>query len=712
MDLDSSGLAGLLNGSALQGSIDINDDGGVVVDFTPKRQQSDKPGKFDENLADALEGADLNSIAADLLEGIEADDISRKEWMTSYEKAIRLLGLKIDEAGNADTGVEGQATVYHPLLLEAVIRGQSNARGELLASEGPVNVTIDGPATAQDTKDADLLQMLVNRYLTVKATEYYPDTDRMLFYVNFGGCAFKKVYRCPVRQRPVSESVYAQDLIVSQDVTDLTNVSRITYRIPMRKAMLKRLQLKGFYRYTDLTMPMEAPSGVDRAIRETEGISVNPQRPQDHTYTLYECYTELDLPGFEHKKSGKETGLPLPYIVTIEKDSREILAIRRNWVPDDEEFTAKRLWVKYPYVPGLGFYDIGLAHILGNTTRALTAIWRQLIDAGQFSNFPGGIILDTLARQDKLDMRVGPGQWYVVKSNGMPIEQQLMPMPYKEPSQALMAMAAAIEQDGMRLGGTAEIQIGEGKQNAPVGTTIALIEQATKTMSAVHKRQHAAQAEEFGLLQALFKEDPASLLMPGDEIPEDRVAQILAKAKIVPAADPNVPGHMSRIMQAMALAQLAAANPMSYNLKAVNERILGIIGVGDIDALLVDAPPPAPQGQQGQGGPQSVFPPDPFKPQEIQQRGRSEGQRAQITALAKAADTTLQRQKLDAQATQAEADRESRERIAEQANNVKLAQLASQHVLAQKQAMNDTLIAQGSGLKAAVKSAGTENNNG
>lgn len=705
MDLDSSGLAGLLNGSALQGSIDIGDDGGVVIDFTPKSQKAGA-GKFDENLADKLEDAALNAIAADLLEGIEADDTSRKEWMSSYEKAIRLLGLKIDEAGNGDTGVEGQASVYHPLLLEAVIRGQSNARGELLPSEGPVNVTIEGPATAQDNQDAELLEMLVNRYLTVKATEYYPDTDRMLFYVNFGGCAFKKVYRCPVRQRPVSESVYAQDLIVSQDVTDLTNVSRITYRIPMRKAMLKRLQLKGFYRWTDLMVPMEAPSGVDRAIREMEGISIQPGRPQDHTYTLYECYTEIDLPGFEHKKGGKLTGLPLPYIVTIEKDSRDILAIRRNWVEGDDEFAAKRLWVKYPYVPGLGFYDIGLAHILGNTTRALTALWRQLIDAGQFANFPGGAVLDTLARTDRLDMRVGPGQWYVLKSNGLPIQQQLMPLPYKEPSQALMAMAAAIEQDGMRLGGTAEIQIGEGVQNAPVGTTIALIEQANKTMSAVHKRQHAAQAEEFGLLQALFREDPASLLMPGDDIPVERVAQVLSKAKIVPAADPNVPGHMSRIMQGMALAQMALADPLGFNQKNVKERILNIIGIKDTDQLLVDHPP-QPPGGQGQGqGPQSVFPPDPFKPQEIMQRGKSEGQRAQITALSKAADANLQRQKLDHDAQQKELDRESRERIAALGHQAAQDQLASQHGLGQEQ---NIIAAHGLGLKAAATPAGTEN---
>jgi hypothetical protein len=301
------------------------------------------------------------------------------------------------------------SNVRHPMLLEATLRFQANARGELLPSDGPVKVTDSLNETEANDELAEKLERDFNYYLTSIATEYYPDTDRMLLYVGFGGCGFKKVYNCPLRQRPVSESVDAKDLIVSNAATDMANSSRVTHVITMRPSVLKRMQLAGAYR----EVPISAPSGivlnpVDRQIADTQGINLTSQQTEDRDHTIYECYCELDIRGYQDKKNGVATGLPLPYRVVIEKDSQQILEIRRNWREDDETKTAKMCFVKYPFVPGLGFYDIGLIHILGNTTNALTAAWREMLDAGMFANFPGFLYRKLMGRQNTNEFRVAP----------------------------------------------------------------------------------------------------------------------------------------------------------------------------------------------------------------------------------------------------------------------------------------------------------------
>src|SRR5690606_10288809 len=319
----------------------VNPDGSVVIDFNPAPAAPQSTGDHYENLAELLDEETLGSIAQELCDGIEADDASRRQWIEDRERGLEMLGFKLEKP-KADVGEDGKiSTVRHPLLAEAVLRFQANARGELLPASGPVKVRDDGLDTVQTSEQSRKLEDLLNHYLTTTATEYYPDTDRMLLWVGFCGMAFKKVYTCPLRRRPVSESVDAKDLIVSDTVTDLRNAKRVTHRIVMKRSTMKRMQLLGVYRNIDLGEPEQDPDSVDRKIHDMQGTQPYQQRPQDADHELWECYCELDLPGFEHKEvdkiTGEEvpTGLPLPYRVTIDKTSRKILEIRRNWAEDD-----------------------------------------------------------------------------------------------------------------------------------------------------------------------------------------------------------------------------------------------------------------------------------------------------------------------------------------------------------------------------------------
>ena len=560
------------------------DNGSVVINFNPQAT-ADDDGDFYANLATRIDAGELSRIAEDILQGIEADNQSRAQWLATRARGIDLLGLKLQqprtEVGSAP--LEGMSTVSHPLLLEATLRFQSTARGELLPSSGPVKVRDDDDQGGNITRDAlaEAMEIDLNHYLTVTAPEYYPDTDRMLFYVGFGGCGFKKVYTCPIRRRPVSESVDAKDLIVSDAVSDLRNAGRVTHRILMRNSVLKRMQLVGAYRDIPFyTPPPPTLNEVDRKIGDIQGILQDSRRPEDREREIDESYVELDIKGFEHKdKKGKATGLPLPYRVSIDKDTRQVLEVRRNWDPEDDQQLALQVFVKYPFVAGLGFYDIGLVHILGNATIALTAAWREMLDAGMFASFPGGLIARQVARQETNEFRIAPGSFAPVETGGAPIQESVMPLPYKDVSQGLLGLTESIMQIAQRVGGTAETVVGEGSQEAPVGTTLALIEQATKTMDAVHKRIHAAQAEEFGLLKREFKKDPASIwrgnkrskvaiqlgVPPGGDIDPaalQRFTLALDDCDMVPAADPNTPSEMHRLMKAQALIQMMQMSQM------------------------------------------------------------------------------------------------------------------------------------------------------
>ena len=446
------------------------------------------------------------------------------------------------------------------------------------------------------------LEKDMNHYLTVTATEYVPDTDRMLFYVGFGGDGFKKVYNHILKRRPVSESVDAEDIIVSNAATDIKNCARFTHRIKMRPSMLRRMQIAGAYR--DIPMVSPNPSGETTAPEQEKaeigGYRPQPKQPKDAEYEVYECYCELDIAKFAPEQF-KGKSLPLPYVVTIERDSRQVLAVTRNWDEDDEQCLAKQFFVQFPFIRGLGFYGLGLVHILGNVVMALTAIWRIMIDNGMFSNFPGFLFAKGAGRQNTNQMRVPPGGGFPVDvPPGMDIRQAFMPLPYKETGSAFTQLASHIEEVGQRLGQTAELNIGEGKQDVPVGTTMALIEQATKIMDSVHKRLHAAQAEEFQLLKERFREDPEAFWRhnkrghrPARKWTEDQFKQALEQCELVPVADPNNPTSLHRIAKATIIDMLASKYPQDMDRRASLKRIMRIADI-DADGLMnaQTAPPP------------------------------------------------------------------------------------------------------------------------
>lgn len=618
-----------------------HEDGSITVslDGNPlERAENDDDGEWFGNLVDRIDADELNSISADLFRGIDDDLLSRKDWIETRAQGIKLLGLKIELpglSGAADGApVEGMSKVRHPLLLEAVLRFQANSRSELLPTDGPVKIrNDDNNATLQEDQIANALERDLNHYLTSTASEYYPDTDRMLLMLGFGGTSFKKVYYCPLRNRPVSETVDADDLIVSNDATDLSNARRITHRIMMRPSIVKRMQILGVYRDVDLGTPsMRRLDPLQREERDQQGISTESTNPLDRDREIYECYCELDIKGFEHKHKGKVSGLEIPYRVTIDVSSKEILSIVRNFDEDTADLpVAKKNFVKYTFVPGLGFYDIGLLHILGNTTNAITAAWRELLDAGMYSNFPGFLMADTGARQNTNIFRVPPGGGALVKTGGMPISQAVMPLPYQPPSQALMQLVGDMAQTGMRIGGTSEQQVGEGRADAPVGTTLAMIEQATKVMNSVHKRLHAAQAEEFRLLCECFRENPESFwqrnakpTMPWDQA---TFIQALNDYDLTPQADPNTASQGQRIMKITALKQLQQANPSMYDPIAIDVAALQAIGWSNPSQFM------APQDAQASPPPELLQAQSKMKTDEITANARM------IEAQARQAET-------------------------------------------------------------------------
>ena len=588
------------------GTISVSLDGKSIED--PADVEGEPPGWFD-NLSEKIDDSELSRIAEDLLRGVSDDLESRNEWIEDRAQGIKLLGLKVELPGIQGTGdgapIEGMSKVRHPLLQEAVLRFQANARSELLPTDGPVKIRDDANGSTVERDDmANALEKDANHFLTVTAKEYYPDTDRMLLLLGFGGTSFKKVFFCPLRNRPASDSVDADNLIVNNSATDLSTAMRVTHRVFLKPSTVKRLQILGVYRDIDLSTPHETtPDAAAEAKASQQGITTGSANPDDRDREIYEIYCELDIKGFAHKFKGKVTGLEIPYRVTIDVSSKEILSVTRNFNQPDAGMLpeARTTFVKYTFVPGLGFYDIGLLHILGNTTNAITAAWRELLDAGMYANFPGFLISDVGARQNTNIFRVPPGGGAQVKTGGQKISDAIMPLPYKEPSGALMSLVENMSQTGMRVGGTSEAQVGEGRADAPVGTTLAMIEQATKIQNAVHKRMHSAQAEEFQLLMECFKEHPSSFWernrVPTMKWNEELLLQALNDNELVPQADPNTSSHAQRVMKIMALKQLQSANPGLYDEIAIDKAALKAIGWSNPEQFL------RPESQRNQPSP-------------------------------------------------------------------------------------------------------------
>ena len=646
-------------------------DGSTTIDFNP---QSASPGPdekgFHANLSLHMDAGKLEEIAALLLDGIDRDEQSRKEWLETRALGISLLGLKLEkprsDAGTSSAPLEGMSTVRHPLLLEATVSAQATARAELLPSSGPVKVRNDSPmppqSVSQDTSaSADLadsmenkdelsqaLEKDMNHYLTSIATEYVPDTDRMLFYIFFGGDGFKKVYNCPLRQRPVSESIDAEDLIVSNAATDMQSAGRITHHIKMRKSILIRMQIMGAYREVELKLPSPAlQTPVDKKKEDISGVRSSQNHPEDADYDIYETYCELDLDEFAPRKF-KGKGLPLPFRVTIEKSSRQILDIRRNWEENDKQCLAKRFFVQFPFIRGLGFYGLGYIHLLGNTTNALTAAWRETLDAGMFASFPGFIYAKGAGRQNTNQFRVPPGGGVALDIGAnQRLQDSIMPLPYKEAGAGFSAFITHVEEVGRRLASTANIQVGEGKQDAPVGTTLALIEQASKVMDSAHKRLHAAQAEEFKLLKERFRDDPEAFWRHNKRTTvqwkKEQFIDALNRNELVPVADPNNPTSLHRIAKAMAIKTLQQANSSLYDATAVDMRIMKICDIDPQGLFLASPTPP---------------PPDP-RMVAIQAKAQAEQQQNQIDQM----EAQIKAASMQQQFADKAQERQSRERI-------------------------------------------------
>lgn len=593
-------------------TIVYNDDGSISFERSAapaiRRNYS---ARFDENMALHMDEGALSTLAHDLLDGIEADKMSRSGFLANYNKGIDLLGTKIEDGTSARGSRQSISRVKNPALLKACMRSQSLARGQILPADGPVKVqTISGSSAAEDQLARDFEQDY-NYYLTDVATEYYPDTDRALFYRAFGGSMYKKVHRCPLRRRPVSESVPLEFFIVNEDATD-HHGSRKTHESILTPATTKRMQRLGDWRDVDLSTPQINDNPARRKILEQMGLSAIRPRPQDTEYTMYETYVMLDPADYGFDDRFADAGMPVPYRVTMERDSKQVLAIHRNWRDKDELFREKRVFVKYGLVPGLGFLDYGYLHLIGNQTRVLTALWQILIDNGMLKNFPAGMKVRGI-RTLTNEINPGLGEWTEVDIGSMKsIKDAFMGMPYGDVGAWIIDLLRDLTQDVEKMSGTLEIEVGNNRTNMPVGTILAMIEQQAQDLTAVHQRDHRAQKEELRLIRDCFLDHPDDLRWMQRRGGSGREWQALveefANMDLVPASDPNVPSQAHRIMIGQFLMQLAQGAPMLFGSKIrdVAKRVMVSAGIRDADAILASpqeiAQAQQAQQQQGQGG--------------------------------------------------------------------------------------------------------------
>ena len=592
------------------GSIAIDQpDGGVVIRMNPQRAADpdvDDPSKFYANIVDKLGESELLTLANELYEAVDADDKSRANWLANQSSGLELLGLSLQDpsVGDGASAVDGQSVVTNPLLLEAVLKGWANAQAELLPAEGPCKVTNQADKASQAQDDlGEAFQRDMNYFLTSIATEFAPETSHMLLWgTYFGGSGFKKVYTHPLKKRPASESVEPRHLIVSDATKDFAACERITHQITMRQSVMKRYQAKGIYRDIALAPPTPAPNPVDEQIASQQGVALRKDRPEDQPYTLWEIQCELDLDQFAPRQF-KGKGVPLPYLVTMDKDSQVILAMRRDWKPEDEDCTRKRMYVKYPYVPGPGFYGTGLLNILGNASAAMTAAWRLGLDTAMYANFPA-FLLDKLAgRQNTSDFRLSPGTGTLVETGGRPLADVVQGLPYKDVTAGLMSLMDKITQQAKETGGSPDIPVGEGTADIPVGTMLAHIEQATKVMAAAHKGQHRAMDEELTLIADLFRENPESFWKGNKDAQGywtvERLIEALNTRTLVPKSDPNVPSHIHRVMKAVALVELAGS-PLGVRLDKdeVLRRVLSAMREDSAGLILPPAPTQGPSPEE------------------------------------------------------------------------------------------------------------------
>ena len=566
----------------------MDEEGGAEVNFDPMSEQQITQDHF-ANLADLLPPEVLGPIGTTLNENYMQYKTSRKEWEDTYTKGLDLLGFKYT---NPTQPFQGASGATHPVLAEAVTQFQAQAYKELLPSMGPVRTQILGRPSRQKEEQSNRVKNFMNYQLMDVMKEYEPEFDQMLFYLPLAGSAFKKVYYDELLGRAVSKFIQADDLIVPYTATSLADAEAVIHVIKMSENDLRKQQVNGFYRDIELKPGYDQETEVEKKERSLEGVKKT--RDED-VFTLLECHVNLDIEGFEDMRDGEPTGIKLPYIVTIEEGSREVLSIRRNYKQEDPLRNKIQYFVHFRFLPGMGFYGFGLIHMIGGLSRTATTALRQLLDAGTLSNLPAGFKQRGIRVRDEAQA-IQPGEFRDVDAPGGNIKDAFMTLPFKEPSQTLLQLMGTVVQAGQRFAAIADMQVGDGNQQAAVGTTIALLERGSRVMSAIHKRLFVALKQEFNLLASVFK----TYLPP--EYPYDvvgaarnvKVTDFDDKVDILPIADPNIFSQSQRISMAQTELQLAMSNPQMHNLYEAFYSMYSAIGVKEIDKILPPPPQPTP----------------------------------------------------------------------------------------------------------------------
>jgi hypothetical protein len=574
----------------------VQPDGSIIKG---SEMEDEQPSKFGENLAESLDERELNTIATELVGSYEDDVDSRSDWFSTYTEGLDLLGINADSRSQPFVGASG---VHHPILAEAVTQFQAQAYKEMLPAGGPVDTEVLGMTDNAKIEKANRVKNFMNYQITYKMEEYDPEMDQLLFYLPLSGSAFKKVYYDPSLGRATARFVKSEDLVVPYYAVDLLTSPRITHVIHMTENELRKLQLSGFYRDTDMAPPGSETemSDVEDKMDELQGLT---RTVSDEEFTLLEMHVDLDLDGYQDlDENGEETGLALPYIVTICKDNNEILSIRQNYKENDPMRKKIEYFTHYKFLPGLGFYGFGLIHMMGGLTKSVTAILRQLIDAGTLSNLPAGFKSRGLNIQ-RHDDPLQPGEWRDVDAPGGRLQDAFLPLPYKEPSGTLATLLGALVDSGKRFAATVENPTGDGNSEAPVGTTVALMEKGQRVMSAIHKRLHYAQRCEFKILKRVFGE----FLPPQYPYQVQGASESVFKedfdnsVDVIPVSDPNIFSMTQRITLAQTQLQMAQAAPELHDLRESYRKMYIALNIKDIDALLPpekEVPPRDPISEQ------------------------------------------------------------------------------------------------------------------
>jgi len=581
------GIAAINNEEEPDLEIIIEDPEAVEIDINGepimRMEQDDSEEGFNDNLAEYIDDAVLTQLASDLISDFEDDVASRKDWMQTYVDGLELLGMKIEERSEP---WEGACGVYHPLLSEALVKFQAEMIIETMPPRGPAKMEIIGKETPEKMEAAQRVEEDMNYQIMDVMVEYRAEHERMLWGLGLSGNAFKKVYEDPHLGRQVSMFCPAEDVVVPYGVSSLEASPRVTHVMRKTENELKRLQYSGFYLDVDLGDPVNSLDEVEKRIAEQMGFRAT----TDDRYKILEMHVDLDLEGFEDEEDGERTGLALPYVVTIEKGTQQVLSIRRNWKENDEHKLKRNHFVHYPYIPGFGFYAFGLIHLIGAFAKSGTSLIRQLVDAGTLSNLPGGFKTRGL-RVKGDDTPIAPGEFRDVDVPSGAMKDNIMPLPYKEPSQVLMALLGQIVEDGRRFANTADLQVADmGSAGAPVGTTLAILERTLKTMTAVQARIHYSMKQELRLLKDIIQENCPE--EPGYDYQPEVGSRKAKKSDyslvtVIPVSDPNAATMSQKIVQYQAVLQLAQQAPQLYNMAQLHRQMLAVLGIKNAQKLVM-----------------------------------------------------------------------------------------------------------------------------